>query len=84
MTSANVIIYKVFRNGEEVGELRQHVLCKDRSKELLKYLPLEEHSIQATWEDEEEEYYEGEVKNLLDFLSKFPWFKNAGKVLPQK
>lgn len=80
MTSANVTEYKVFRNGVEVATHRQHHLCKDRSRELLRFTPLEEHTIQATWHDEEEEYHESEPVILLAWLGKQRWFAMAGRI----
>lgn len=69
MTSANVTNYTIRLNGEEVGKHSQHAYCKTTWGELLKFTPHENHTIQAWWYDEEEEYHEGEEKNLLDFIN---------------
>jgi len=69
-TSANVIEYRIEKNGEQVGSYRQHMMCKDRYDELLKYQPLAEHSITPYGYDEEEDYWEGDTSNLEDYLRK--------------
>ena len=71
MTSANVTIYRIEDlTGKEVGEHRQHWLCKTHWGDLLKFTPSENFTITETWEDEEEEYHEGEPKNLKVFIDK--------------
>lgn len=80
MTSANVTEFLIFREGVQVGKIYQHHLCKDRSMEALKFIPMHEHTIQATWFDEEEEYHENPPVNLFDWVSKHRWFQMAGKI----
>lgn len=70
MTSANVIEYTIRdASGVEVGRHSQHLYCKSRWYELLKYTPSESYTIQAWGYDEEEEYWEDDPRNLQDFLS---------------
>ncbi len=68
MTSANVVEYRIEKDGKTVGHHRQHLMCNDRSDELLKFKPLEEHTITAFGYDEEEEYWEEEPENLDKYL----------------
>lgn len=70
MTSANVVEYRILnKKGKQVGDHRQHLMCRTRWDELLtKYFPLEDYKIQAYGYDEEDEYWEGEIENLWDFL----------------
>jgi len=75
MTSANVVEYTIFLKGKTVGIHRQHLLCKDKSRELLRFTPLEDHTIQEHWLDEEEAYHKSPPKPLLDFLGKYIWFQ---------
>ena len=44
-TSANVIEYRIEKDGKQVGSYRQHLLCKSHYEELLKYQPLGDHTI---------------------------------------
>jgi hypothetical protein len=71
-TSANVIEYTIYNinNVEKpVGRFSKHILCKYPDyAELLKYQPLNEHTIQAWGYDEEEDEWEDEPENLEDFL----------------
>ena len=69
MTSANVTIY-VIRNaqGKVVGEHRQHSYCKANWEKLLRFQPLEDHTIQWTWLDEKEAYHEEAPQPLSQFL----------------
>jgi hypothetical protein len=69
MTSANVVEYRIEKNGEEIGNFRKNILCKlpDYS-DLLKYKPLSEHNITPCGYDEDEEYWEDETINLELFL----------------
>jgi len=68
-TSANVIEYSIYRGDDEVGQFRQHIMCKDSNfAELLKYQPLYVHNIQAWGYDEEEEEWYDEPQNLENFL----------------
>lgn len=70
MTSANVIEYSIFKNGDEVGQFRKHLLTKyPLYSDLLKYQPLSDYEILAWGYDEDEEYWEGdEYENLEKFL----------------
>lgn len=71
MTSANVTYYRILdKSGKEIGEHSHSHYCKFRWLGLLKYIPLEDHQIQAYWYDEDEEYYEDEPIGLMDFLTK--------------
>ena len=69
MTSANVIKYTI-RDADNrvVGVHRQNVLCKTRWHELLKFNPLDSHTIQSWGYDEGEAFWEEEPVNLLKFL----------------
>jgi len=68
MTSANTTYYRICKNGEEVGSFSQSCYCKTRWHELLKYEPLELHTIQAYGEDEEEAGWEDPPMKLRQFL----------------
>lgn len=71
MTSANVIEYRIEKNNEEVGHFRKNVMCRlPEYSDLLKYQPLNEHSITPYGYDEEEEYWEDETVNLEVYLKK--------------
>lgn len=70
MTSANVTIYVIRKNGKIVGEHEQHSYCKTRWEKLLKFQPLAEHTIQWTWLDEEEESHQEDPEPLVDFLDR--------------
>lgn len=80
MTSANVTDYTIYRNEIEVGTHSQHHFCKDRSRELLRFHPISEHTIKAHWLNEDEEYHESSPVGLLDFLSKYQWFQMGGRI----
>ena len=69
-TSANVIEYRIMTlDDKNVGLHRQHLLCKEHWEDLIKFQPLENHTIQAYGYDEEDEYWESEeIENLKDFL----------------
>ena len=67
----HIIEYRIEKNGEEVGHHRQHLMCTSRIEELLKFQPLNEHTITPYGYDEEEESWEGETKNLEDYLRKY-------------
>ena len=69
-TSANVIEYRIEKDGKQVGSYRQHLLCKSHYEELLKYQPLGDHTITSFGYDEDEEYWEGETQNLDVYLRK--------------
>lgn len=70
MTSANVINYTIFKDGAKVGEHRQHLYCKDRSEDLLRFQPPELYQIQAHGFDEHEAPWEDKPVNLRDYLAK--------------
>jgi hypothetical protein len=68
MTSANVTEYLISdKYGKVVGIHHQHHYCKTHWENLNKFSPPEDYFIQATWEDEEENYHEGKKINLKDF-----------------
>jgi hypothetical protein len=70
-TSANVIEYTIYKNGEHAGSFRTHQLCKYPDyAELLKYQPLKEHTIVAWGYDEEEEEWCDEEENLEEKLKR--------------
>ena len=70
-TSANVIEYDIYKGDERVGHFRKHMMCRlPEYNELLKYQPLEDHTIVTNWYDEEEEYNESDPVNLKDFLQR--------------
>ena len=71
MTSANVTKYRIEDlNGKQIGEHYQSHLCKTHWGDLLKFIPAENFTITNTWEDEDEEYHEGEPVNLKVFIDK--------------
>lgn len=70
MTSANVVEYRIEKNGEFIGWHRQHLLCKTNNEPLLKYQPASDYTITPFGYDEEEEEWEGDPINLEEFLSK--------------
>lgn len=68
-TSANSIEYDIMKDGEVVGHFRKNILCKfPEYSDLLKYLPLEDHTILPWGYDEEEDEWYDEEENLRDFL----------------
>lgn len=67
-TSANVIEYRIEKNGISVGSYRQHLMCKSHYEDLLKYKPLKEHTITAWGYDEDDEEWEEKPVNLDVFL----------------
>ena len=71
MTSANVTNYTI-RDlaGNEVGEHRQHCLCKTKWGKLLVFTPPENFTIEAWGEGEEEERWEDEPMNLQVFIDR--------------
>ena len=69
-TSANVIEYRIEKDGIQVGNYRQNVMCKSRYEELLKYEPLQDHTITPYGYDEEEDYWEDDTQNLKTYLEK--------------
>jgi len=73
MTSANVVEFYIYNKvGENVGHFRKHLLTRlPDYADLLKYEPLQEHTILAYGYDEEDEYWEDdEAENLWEFLHK--------------
>ena len=71
MTSANVIEYRIEKAGKDVGSFRKNMMCRlPCYSELLKYTPLEEHTITPYGYDEEEEYWEDETYDLDVYLRK--------------
>ena len=69
MTSANVIEYRIERDGKVVGYFRKHLLCKlPGYSDLLKYEPLSEHEITPCGYDEDEDYWEDDPINLEKYL----------------
>jgi hypothetical protein len=70
MTSANVVEYRIFNHeGKTAGSHRQHLMCKEHWEDLLKFQPLDKHTIQAYGYDEEEEYWEGDIVSLDGFIN---------------
>ena len=69
MTSANVTKYIIRRNGEIVGEHSQHHYCIPRWHRLYKYTPFTEHTIQRTWDDEDEVTHEYDEIGLSEFMA---------------
>lgn len=68
MTSANVVEYDIKKGQETVGHHRENVMCKSHYEKLLRFEPLKEHMIYPYGYDEEEDLWEGEPKNLYDYL----------------
>ena len=69
-TSANVTEYEITDlQGNQVGNHREHALCKSQHQELIdKFSPTENFEIRAYWYDEDEAYHEGNAINLKDWL----------------
>jgi hypothetical protein len=73
MTSANVINYTIFKDGEEVGRHRQNVMCKTCNDALANFLPAKDYTILAWgYDEEEEEWEDDEQVNLEDWLKAHP------------
>ena len=68
MTSANVVEYRIEKDGVVVGEHRQHALCHTKWHRLFKYTPFSEHTITPWGYDEEEAYCEGKTVTLQEFF----------------
>jgi len=84
-TSANVIEYQIKKDGKNVGHYRQNILCKTHFENLLKFEPLNEHTITPSGYDEEDEYWEDETVNLEVFLSSLiKWNKLIGEYFDNK
>ena len=71
-TSANVTKCIIRRNGEIVGEHYQHCMCNTKWHRLYKYTPFIEHTIQSSWDDEDEVTHEYEEIGLSEFLANCP------------
>ena len=70
-TSANSIEFTTLKDEKRVGQFRINVMCRYPDfAELLKYQPLNEHTIIRWGYDEEEDYWDDEPQNLEDFLKK--------------
>ncbi len=67
-TSANVVEHRIFKDGEQVGKHRQHIMCKTHWDELCRFAPLSDYEIQEHGLDEHEAPWEGPVVPLEDFL----------------
>ena len=68
-TSANIIEYSIYKDGENVGHFRKHMMCSlPDYADLLKYQPLKDHEIVAWGYDEEEEEWDDDPVNLDTFL----------------
>lgn len=69
MTSANVTDFTIRdHSGKIVHRHSQHCMCKTHWAVLLAFQPLENHTIQQSWYDEEEELHMLEPRNLHDFM----------------
>jgi len=71
MTSANVIEYRIEKDGKIVGHHRQHLLCKTNREPLLKFVPASDYIITPWGYDEEEDEWEGKPVNLEKFLKTY-------------
>lgn len=69
MTSANVTKYIIKKNGEVVGEHRQHDYCHTHWHRLYKFTPFTQHTITSHWEDEHEAPHEGKEMGLYEFVA---------------
>lgn len=69
-TSANVVEYRIEKDGKQVGNYRQNIMCAGRYEEMLKYQPLEEHTVTPYGYDEDEDYWESDTQNLKIYLEK--------------
>jgi hypothetical protein len=73
MTSANVVEYRILKDGKEVGHHRQNIMCRRCNDKLLEFTPPKDFTIQAYGYDEEEDYWEDENQyNLEEWLNKNP------------
>ena len=78
-TSANVVNYRIFRDGKEVGSHRQNLLCKLRDNELAeRFLPTSDFEIESWGYDEDEALWIGERENLQD------WFVRRNRPISRK
>ena len=72
-TSANVSEYSIYKNNKCVGNFSQNNLCENRYHKLLKYQPLNEHTIMEfiyVEDNYNDCIEEDEPINLEDFLKK--------------
>ena len=72
MTSANVSNYIIRHKEKIVGKHSQHHMCHTRWHRLYKYTPFTEHTIQRTWDDEDEVTHEYDEASLVEFLAEHP------------
>ena len=70
-TSANVTRYTILHNGVEVGEHRQHHMCKSFAYKLLQYTPAPEFTLQPHWLDEDEVDHDYPEIGLSEYLQPF-------------
>ena len=71
MTSANIIQYLIFdKNGVEVGNHRQNIMCRINNDVLEKFTPSSDYEILPYGYDENEDYWEGDKEKLSDWLLK--------------
>lgn len=86
-TSANVIEFTIYKDGESVGNFRKHMLTRlPDYADLLEYQPLNEHQILSWGYDEEDEYWEDdEMDNLEEFLRRMiPYNKKIAEYFERK
>jgi len=69
-TSANVTMFDIKRHGEVVGTHSFNHLCKPRWEKLLRFTPLDEHTITPYGYDEDEAPWRGTSEKLSVFLTK--------------
>lgn len=80
-TSANVIEFTIYKDGESVGNFRKHMLTRlPDYADLLDFQPLQNHTITPWGFDEEDEYWEDEPINLREFLYKM---RNYNKIIKE-
>ena len=56
------------KGDQQIGHHSESIMCTQHPEELLKYLPLNEHTIIPYGYDEEEEYWESPAENLEKYL----------------
>ena len=67
-TSANVVKYTILKDGIEVGNHRQHMLCKSRWDELCTFMPIDKYTIIEHGLDENEASWQNDEVPLNKFL----------------
>lgn len=67
-TSANVVKYRILKDGKEVGEHRQHILCKTNWDSLCAFVPLDKYTIIEYGLDENEASWQNDEVPLNKFL----------------